>query len=174
MSTHRIAAAVLSPVILLCLTACGGDSSSEATPGASDEATPEATDEATPEATDDATPEATDDATAEATDDATRAPEPKTFTISGTYAEQGEGPRSEECVSGKDQIIVKTAAGVVALGNTSAEGKYDKQAKACLYKFIVPDVAVTATTYGMQVGTSEAIGIVPSDAEGLFITATAP
>ena len=168
MSTHRIAAAVLTPVLLLCLTACGGDSSSVAT----DEAMPEATTEGTPEATDEATPEATD----EATDEATGAPEPKTFTISGTYAEQGGDPRSEECVSGEDQIIVKssTTLNVVAIGNTSAEGKFDKQAKACLYKFIVPDVAVTGTVYAMQVGTSEPITVVRSDAEGLFITDTAP
>jgi len=154
MSTCRIAAAVLTSVILLYTTACGGDSGSAATSEATDEATPEAADEAT--------------------DEATGAPGSETFTISGTYAEQGGGARFEECVSGGHEIFVKTVAGVVALGNTNAEGKFDKQAQACLYKFSVPDVKVTATTYGMQVGTAEAIGITPSEAEGLFITGSAP
>ena len=126
------------------------------------------------EATDEATREATEEATPEATEEATAAPEPKTFTISGTYAEQGGGARFKECASGGHQIFVKTPAGVVAIGHTNPEGKFDKQANACLYKFIVPDVKVTATSYGVQVGAAEAIGVTPSKAEGLFVTATAP
>src|SRR5215207_9199069 len=56
-----------------------------------------------------------------------------------------------------------------------SQDKADKQAKACLYKFIVPEVvAVSGATYGIQVRNAEDIGFVRSDAEGLFITGTAP
>jgi hypothetical protein len=164
MSTHRTAAAVLTPVILVCLTACGGDSSSEATTAATDAPETEATTEPTTEATTEPTTEPTD------------VPETETFTVSGTYAEQGGDPRPQECVSGEDMIIVKSSATrkVVAIGMTSADGKLDKQAKACLYKFILPKVPVRGGTYAMVVGTSEPRDFSRSDAEGLFITGTAP
>jgi len=103
MSTHRIAAAVLTSVILLCLTACGGDSDPESTPGSTPESTPESTD----------------------------APEPETFTISGTYAEQGREPRSAECVSGEDKITVKnsTNRSKVAIGTQVPTGSTTRKAR---------------------------------------------
>jgi len=148
MSTHRIAAAVLTSVILLCLTACGGDSDPESTPGSTPESTPESTD----------------------------APEPETFTISGTYAEQGREPRSAECVSGEDKITVKnsTNRSKVAIGTTSAHGKYDTQSKACLYNFILRKVPVNGYAYVIVVGNSEPRDFSRTNAEDLLITGTVP